>query len=97
MNIVLLHIFVFILAFYVSNSIWEYLQSDEIDFDTIETPSGRIRGKLNHTLFDKKLFYSFRGIPFAKPPIQEFRFKVRIDKILRVNFNLFIHLFRLRK
>lgn len=96
MNIVLLHIFVFILAFYVSNTIWEYLQSDH-QFYTIETSSGRIRGKLNHTLFDKKLFYSFRGIPFAKPPIQEFRFKVSIDKIWRINFNLFVHFFRRRK
>lgn len=45
-------------------------------FCTIETESGRVRGKQNSTLFENKLFYSFRGIPFAKPPINDLRFKV---------------------
>lgn len=44
---------------------------------TVLTDNGRIRGKLNETLFDKKLYYSFRGIPFGKAPIAELRFKVR--------------------
>lgn len=46
------------------------------EYCTIEIEHGRIRGKLNRTLFDGKLFHSFRGIPFAKPPLNEFRFKV---------------------
>lgn len=45
-------------------------------FYTIEIDDGRIRGKLNETIIDKNQFYSFRGIPFAKPPINELRFRV---------------------
>lgn len=43
---------------------------------TINTNSGRIRGKQNQTLFDKIPYFSFRGIPFAQPPIGDLRFKV---------------------
>ncbi|XP_031622611.1 esterase B1-like [Contarinia nasturtii] len=42
---------------------------------TIKTRIGLIRGKPNITLFNRQLYYSFRGIPFAKPPIKEHRFK----------------------
>lgn len=49
---------------------------DEIQqFCTVKTKSGLIRGKFNRTLFDDKLYYSFKGIPFAKPPINELKFK----------------------
>lgn len=47
------------------------------DVFTVSTGNGRIRGKLNETLFDKKPYYSFRGIPFGKAPIGELRFKVK--------------------
>lgn len=50
-------------------------------FCTISTKSGRIRGKQNRTLFENKLYYSFRGVPFAKPPINELRFKVNCFEI----------------
>lgn len=50
--------------------------NDEDKFCTVNTNSGRIRGKLNQTLFDETPYYSFRGIPFAKPPIGDLRFKV---------------------
>lgn len=46
---------------------------------TIETKSGAIRGRQNRTLFENKLYYSFRGIPFAKPPIKHLRFKVKLQ------------------
>lgn len=46
------------------------------EFCVVETNSGRVRGKLNQTLFEKKPYYSFRGIPFAKAPIGNLRFKV---------------------
>lgn len=46
------------------------------EFCTINTNSGRLRGKLNRTLFEDVPYYSFRGIPFAKPPIGHLRFKV---------------------
>lgn len=52
------------------------------EFCIVETNSGQIRGKLNQTLFEKKPYYSFRGIPFAKAPIGNLRFKVN-QKTLR--------------
>lgn len=75
MKSIFLHTTIFIISFYVSNIIWDYVQ-DGYQYCTIEIGHGRIRGKLNRTLFDGKLFYSFRGIPFAKPPLGELRFKV---------------------
>lgn len=53
---------------------------------TIKTKSGQIRGKRNRTLFDGKLYYSFRGIPFAEPPTNELRFKV-IKTTIHTNFS----------
>ncbi|XP_055302656.1 juvenile hormone esterase-like [Sitodiplosis mosellana] len=50
-------------------------RDDDQQFCTIKSKSGLIRGKFNRTLFDEKPYYSFRGIPFAKPPINERRFK----------------------
>lgn len=45
-------------------------------FQTINTENGPIRGQLMSTIYDAKPFYSFRGVPFAKPPINDLRFKV---------------------
>lgn len=60
------------------------VKADSVDNDkeycTVETEYGRTRGKQNRTLFENKLFYSFRGIPFAKPPINNLRFKVKWSK-----------------
>lgn len=52
-------------------------QVESNEFCTINTKSGPIRGKINHTLFDKLPYYSFRGIPFGKPPVGNLRFKVK--------------------
>lgn len=43
----------------------------------INTEYGKVRGKLESTLFGDKHYYAFRGIPFAQPPIGDLRFKVR--------------------
>lgn len=51
-------------------------EEDDQQFCTVKTNSGFIRGIFNQTIFDGKLYYSFRGIPFAKQPINELRFKV---------------------
>lgn len=42
----------------------------------IETNSGLVRGQLEKTIWLKTPFYSFKGIPYAKPPIGKLRFKV---------------------
>lgn len=46
------------------------------EYCTINTTYGRIRGQQNRTTLDNKAFYSFRGIPYAKPPVGNLRFKV---------------------
>lgn len=48
------------------------------DVVEIDIESGRIRGKRSLTLFGEKPYYSFRGIPYAKPPIKDLRFKVSL-------------------
>ncbi|XP_075216882.1 esterase E4-like isoform X2 [Lycorma delicatula] len=40
----------------------------------VHTPSGDIEGLINKT-WTGKTYYSFRGIPFAEPPIGDLRFK----------------------
>lgn len=75
MKSIFFHTIVFVFAFYLTNIIWDFVQYDN-QYCTIELEHGRIRGKLNRTLFDGKLFYSFRGIPFASPPVGDLRFKV---------------------
>lgn len=46
------------------------------EFETVSTFNGRLRGRLHRTFFDDKPYYAFKGIPYAKPPILELRFKV---------------------
>ena len=41
----------------------------------IETPLGSVRG-FETWSFENKLFYSFLGIPYAKPPVGTQRFNV---------------------
>lgn len=45
-------------------------------YKTVEIKNGAVRGIMNKTILNQKDFYSFRGIPFAKPPLGELRFKV---------------------
>lgn len=44
---------------------------------TVQTNYGKVRGLYQTSDLIEKSFYSFRGIPYAKPPINELRFKVR--------------------
>lgn len=41
----------------------------------ISTNQGKVRGLVQNDFFGNK-YYSFRGIPYAKPPINELRFQV---------------------
>lgn len=40
----------------------------------METVNGKIQGVQWHTIYGES-YYSFEGIPFAKPPVGELRFK----------------------
>lgn len=51
-------------------------------YKTIETHDGRVRGRLNYTLFRNISYYSFLGIPYAEKPIGDLRFKVEMLLIL---------------
>lgn len=62
--------------------------NDSNDTKIIETKSGKIRGVRETTLIKNMDFYSFKGIPYAKPPIGELRFKVSFTKcrlLLRIS------------
>lgn len=48
----------------------------DADVVEVDIESGRVRGKRSLTLFREKPYYSFRGIPFAQPPVKDLRFKV---------------------
>lgn len=54
-----------------------YGEVDE-QYKIIETLNGQIRGIRESTLLNGIPFYSFKGIPYAKPPVNDLRFKVRI-------------------
>lgn len=43
----------------------------------IGTINGEVRGIKKSTLLRGVPFYSFKGIPYAKPPVDELRFKVK--------------------
>lgn len=48
------------------------------DNKPVYTTSGPIRGQKLYTLFKNKEYLSFKGIPYAEPPIDRLRFKVNI-------------------
>lgn len=46
------------------------------EYKVVNTEYGLVRGKLNTTFLEAKPYYYFKGIPYAKAPIGELRFKV---------------------
>lgn len=49
---------------------------------TVETKLGQIRGIRKTSLLNNIDFYAFRGVPYAKSPTGELRFKVNIFNML---------------
>lgn len=52
------------------------VNGDNFPYTEIATESGKVRGKLNTTIFAGQPFYSYLGIPYAEKPINDLRFKV---------------------
>ena len=48
---------------------------------TVATSKGRIRGERVDADMGQ-YYYAFKGIPYAKPPVKELRFQVKIDILL---------------
>ena len=46
-----------------------------MDRPVVETSYGKLRGIRERDIDDNE-FYSFKGIPYAKPPIGDLRFQV---------------------
>lgn len=46
------------------------------DSPVVYTEYGGLRGRKQFTLFENKAYFAFKGIPYAKPPLAELRFKV---------------------
>lgn len=49
----------------------------------VQTNSGAVRGKVLQTLRHKLTYYSFKGIPYAKVPTGDLRFKVSANRKLK--------------
>lgn len=59
------------------NEAGENLLTNISDFKIVQTSNGAIRGKKDLTMYKKNAYYSFKGIPYAKPPIGQLRYKVK--------------------
>lgn len=46
------------------------------EYKVINTNDGLVRGRRNVTVLKNIPYYSFKGIPYAKPPTGDLRFKV---------------------
>lgn len=59
-----------------------YVVKTETDdqYKVIDTNNGQVRGARGTTLLKNLTFYSFKGIPYAKPAIDDLRFKVKCKK-----------------
>ncbi|XP_063922124.1 esterase B1-like isoform X2 [Zophobas morio] len=51
-----------------------YKRLKNVEGPVVSTTNGKLRGKVG-TAFNDRLFYSFQGIPYAKPPLGALRFK----------------------
>lgn len=66
--------------------------NDEEQYKVVNTQHGDVRGKLLKTLFDDGEYFSFKGIPYAKPPLNELRFKVSLMDALSNFLELMLYI-----
>lgn len=55
----------------------------------VKTEYGDVEGITAKSLFGKRNYYSFKGIPYAKPPIDDLRLKVNFKIKIKVKVNIF--------
>lgn len=60
---------------FASSRLVDYYRQYFGEVSTIDTKSGPVKGHKIVSSFDYS-YYNFHGIPYAKPPIGELRFKV---------------------
>lgn len=71
-----LFIILFVLSILTESADADSESSEEDESSIVETESGRVRGRKNYTLYESKPYYEFKGIPYARAPVDELRFKV---------------------
>ena len=47
----------------------------DVEGPIVSTELGQVQGTIDQSFFDKE-YFSFRAIPYAEPPIEEYRFRV---------------------
>lgn len=65
----------FFLAFSALASHAEF--TENIEYKLVETANGVVRGKTAETLFEGRKYFAFKGIPYAKAPVGDLRFRVK--------------------
>lgn len=60
---------------HVSLRLFKRVKSNKMDDVIVHVKQGSLKGKIG-TDYDGKKYYGFLGIPYAKPPIGNLRFKV---------------------
>lgn len=50
----------------------------DTDFVVVSTTSGQLRGRKVFTVLNQRPYFTFRGIPYAQPPVGELRLKVTL-------------------
>lgn len=68
-----LTVLVLVLLVCVVNCAWN------AEHKVVETNDGKVRGLRKTTLLKGVDYYAFKGIPFAKSPTGELRFKVSVN------------------
>lgn len=74
--IIILFSLVVVVVILISIYVSDFATTDFDAYKVIETKDGAVRGQLKATNFNGKPYYAFQGIPYAKSPVGELRFKV---------------------